>query len=183
MTSVALPLTARQREMYRFGLALFLLAEGIIFLTLFSIRFLLAGRGHPAELSAVVGGALTLLMWLSVVPALQALRAARRDELDALVRSLLLTAFIGVLVVAAVAVEWATLDLEPGSRFGGVFLTAFAAHAAHMLAAIAVLVGLAAQVRRGLLTPSSSFAVEGGLLFWLFMVGVWIALWAVFYLL
>lgn len=183
MTSIALPLSTRRREMYRFGLALFLLAEGIIFLTLFSIRFLLAGSGHPDDLSAVTGAALTALMWLSVVPALMGLRAARRDELDALVRSLVLTAFIGVLVVVAVAVEWATLDLAPGSRFGGVFLTAFAAHALHTLAAIAVLSGVAIQVRRGLLTPSSSFAVEGGLLFWLFMVGVWIALWAVFYVL
>ena len=181
MTSVALPLSNRQREMYRFGLALFLLAEGIIFLTLFSIRFLLAGSGHPEELSPVTGGALTALMWLSVVPALQGLRAARRDELDTLVRSLLVTAFIGALVVAVAAVEWATLDLSPGSRFGGIFLTAFAVHALHMLAAIAVLSGLAIQVRRGLLTPSSTFAIEGGLLFWLFMVGVWIALWAVFY--
>lgn len=183
MTSVALPLTSRQRDMYRFGLALFLLAEAIIFLTLFSIRFLLAGAGHPSDLSWVTGAALTLLMWLSVVPALGALRGARRDERATLVGSLLVTAFIGVLVVVAVAVEWATLDLDPGSRFGGVFLTAFAAHALHMLAAIAVLFGLAIQVRRGLTVPSSSFAVEGGLLFWLFMVGVWIALWAVFYLL
>lgn len=183
MTSVALPLTARQREMYRFGLALFLLAEGIVFLTLFSIRFLLAGSGHPDDLSPMTGGALTLLMGLSVVPAVQALRAARRDERDVLVRSLLVIASIGVLVVVAVAVEWATLDLSPGSRFGGIFLTAFAAHALHVLAAIAVLSGLAIQVRRGLLTPSSSFAVEGGILFWLFMVGVWTALWAVFYVL
>lgn len=183
MTSVAVPVTSRQREMYRFGLALLLLAEGIIFLTLFSIRFLLAGGGHPSDLSSVTGAALTALMWLSVVPALQALRASRRDEVEALVGSLLVTALIGLLVVVAVAVEWATLDLSAGSRFGGVFFTAFAAHALHMLAAIAVLCGLAIQVRRGLLTPSSSFAVEGGLLFWLFMVGVWIALWAVFYLL
>ena len=183
MTSVATPLTLRQREMYRFGLALFLLAEGIIFLTLFSIRFLLAGAGHPSELSPVTGFALTLLMLLGVVPALRALAAARRDELDTLVRSLLLTAFIGVLVVAALAVEWAALDLDPGSRFGGIYLTAFAAHALHMAAAVAVLSGLAIQVRRGLTTPSSSFAVEGGLLFWLFMVGVWVALWAVFYVL
>lgn len=183
MTSVVLPLTARQREMYRFGLALFLLAEGVIFLTLFSIRFLLAGAGHPSELSPVTGAALTGLMWLSVVPALQGLRAARRDDVDAVFRSLLLAAFIGMLVVVAVAAEWATLDLDPESRFGGIFLTAFAAHALHMLAAVAVLSGLAIQVRRGSLVPSASFAVEGGFLFWLFMVGVWIALWAVFYVL
>lgn len=183
MTSVALPLTARQREMYRFGLALFLLAEGIIFLTLFSIRFLLAGRGHPSELSEVAGGALTLLMWLSVVPALGALRAARGDHVSVLVRSMLMTAFVGVLVVGGVAVEWAGFDVPARDRFGGIFLTAFGAHAAHMLAAVLVLVGLSIQVGRGRLRPSDSFAVEGGILFWLFMVAVWSALWAVFYLL
>lgn len=183
MTSAALPLSARQREMYRFGLALFLLAEGIIFLTLFSLRFLLAGDGHPAGLSQTTGGALTLLMWLSVVPAREALRAAAREDRPALVRALLVTAFVGVLVVVAVAVEWATLDLPASDRFGGVFFTAFAAHALHMVAAVGVLSGVAIQVRRGLATPAGSFAVEGALYFWLFMVGVWIALWTVFYLL
>lgn len=183
MSSVALPLSARQREMYRFGFALFLLAEGIIFLTLFSLRFVLAGDGHPPQLSQTAGGALTLLMWLSAVPALGVLGAARRDDRDDVVRQLLLTAFMGVLVVAAVAVEWVTLDLPPGDRFGGVFLTTFAAHALHMVAGVAVLSGIAAQVRRGRVTPAASFVVEGGVLFWMFMVGVWIALWSVFYLL
>lgn len=169
--------------MYRFGLALFLLAEVIIFLTLFSIRFLLAGSGHPSELSQVAGGAVTLLMLLSVVPAIAALRASRRNERAALVGSLLVTAFIGVLVVSAMAVEWATLDLSPGSRFGGVFLTALGVHALHVVAAAAALYGVAIQVRRRLLTPSASFAVEGSVLFWLVVVGLWVALWAVFYLL
>lgn len=182
MTSVALPLTARQREMYRFGFVLFLLAEGIIFLTVFSIRFLLAGVGHSPELSQLTGASLTLLMGLSIVPAGKALGAARRDDREVLVRSLILTAWIGVLVVAALVVEWVTLDLPAGSRFGGIFLTAFAAHAAHMVAAILVLAGLAIQIRGGL-KPSNSFAVEGGILFWLFMVGVWVALWTVFYVL
>jgi heme/copper-type cytochrome/quinol oxidase subunit 3 len=170
--------------MYRFGFGLFLLAEAMIFLTLFASRFVLAGLGRPRELSEVAAAALTLLMWLSVVPALGALRAARRGDAAALVRSLLLTMSLGILLLAGAAVEWSQLGaISMGSRFGGVFFTSLGAHAVHTFAGVLVLAGIAASAARGRFTPASHFAVEAGIAFWLFLVGVWIALYAVFYLL
>lgn len=177
-------LTARQLHMYRFGLGLFLLAEAMIFLTLFASRFALAGLGHPRELSQVAAAALTLLMWLSAVPALSALRAAQRGDTEALVRSLLLTMALGILLVAAAAVEWSQLEgISAGSRFGGIYFTSLAVHALHTFAGVVVLAGLAASAARGRFTPASHFAVEAGVAFWLFMVGAWLALYTAFYLL
>ncbi len=176
-------LSRRKLHAYRLGLGLLLFAEAMVFLTLFTIRFLLAGTGHPAALDQWLGLALTGLMWASIFPARDALEAARRGESRRAAGSLLLTLLAGLLVLALVGIEWATIDLSAGSRFGGIFLTASAFHAVHMLAAVLVLAGLAIQALRGRFTPGSHFAVEAGVLFWLFMVGVWVALWTVFYLL
>lgn len=178
----ATPLTERQLRMYRFGLALFLFSEAMMFVTLFSLRFVLAGADSPAELEQLAGGALTLLMWLTLVPAQEAVAAARRGDTPGLVRSLRLVAFLGVLLLAGAALEWSQVGLPAESRFGGIFYASLGFHAAHTAAGVVVVLGLAEQARRGRFTPSSHFAVEAGVLFWTFMVGVWIALWTVFYL-
>lgn len=174
--------TERQLRMYRFGLGLFLLTEAMIFTTLFSLRFVLAGTETPAALEQLAAAALTLLLWLTLVPAQEALSAARRGDTPALVRWLRLTAFLGVLLAVGAALEWSQVGLPAGSRFGGIFYASLGFHAAHIVAGVVVLLGLAEQARRGRFTPAGHFAVEAGVLFWAFVVGVWIALWTVFYL-
>jgi heme/copper-type cytochrome/quinol oxidase subunit 3 len=176
-------LTPRTRNMYRFGFALFLFSEGMMFLTLFSTRFLLAGLSRPSDVNLVLGGALTGLMLLSVLPALEALRAASRGDASALRDNLLLTLVLGVLLLPGVAWEWASLTVSPGSRFGSVFFTALGIHAVHVAAGVLVLAGLAISADLGRFSAASHFAVEAGVLFWLFLVGAWVAIYAVFYLL
>ena len=176
-------LTPRHVHMVRLGLGLLLLSEAIVFVTLFSIRFLVAGSGHPQALKQVVGAALTLLMFLSVVPALDSLAAARRGDGRRLVSSLLVTLVVGMLVLIAIAVEWAQLDLGAGDPFGDIFLTASGFHAVHMLAAVLVLAGIAIQASQDRFSPDNHVAVEAAVAFWMFMVAVWIGLWTVFYLL
>lgn len=177
------PSAERRQAMYRFGFALFLFAEGMLFLTLFSMRFLLAGVERPAELNQLLAVALTGLMLLSVVPAREALKAAARGDAGKLRENALVTLVLGVLVLTAVAWEWASLTLSPGSRFGGVFFMALGIHAVHVAAGVLVFAGLAISADLGRFSPGDHFAVEAGVLFWLFLVGVWVVLYAVFYLL
>ncbi len=177
------PLTRRQREMYRFGFALFLFTEGMLFLTLFATRFVLAGSGHPGTLDQVSALTLTGLMWLSILPARDAWHAAARGETGRLVSSLLLTALLGALMLVGEAVEWSRLELSSQSRFGGVFFTALGIHAVHMLGGMLALVGVAVSAARGRVSPGRRFPVEATVLFWLFLVGGWVVLYAVFYLL
>lgn len=179
----AAPALRRHREMQRFGLGLFLLAEAGIFLTLFSTRFLLAGVGRPGELNQLLAGVLTGLMLLSAVPALEALKAAGRGDAGALRTNLLLTLLIGALLLVGVAWEWAALDIPSTSRYGSVFFTAVGVHAAHVAAGVAVLAALAVSADLGRFTPERHFPVEAGVVFWLFVVGVWVLLYAIFYLL
>lgn len=174
---------ARRREMLRFGFALFLLAEAGIFVTLFSTRFLLAGTQRPAALNQVLAAALTGLMVLSAVPAREAAAAVRRDDRRALRTSLLVTLLLGTLLLAGVAWEWAQLSIPSTGRYGSVFFTALGLHAAHVAAGVVVLAALAIRADLGRVEPGWDFAVEAGVAFWYFVVGVWVALYVVFYLL
>lgn len=178
------PLTPARLSRVRFGFAVFLLTDAMLFLTLYATRFALAGTGHPAELNQAVGLALTLLMWLSLVPALWALRAGGRGDTRTLVGSLLVVILLGVLMLVGIAVDWWQLDLPGGgrSRYGGIFYTTLAIHALHMLGGLAALAGVAVASARGRLAPRSSYLAEGAVLFWIFVVAGWVVLYAVFYL-
>ena len=82
------PLGARQLRMYRGGFWLFIVAEALGFLTLFSLRFLLAGTGRPGELNGVLGGLVTLAFAASLVPAVGGLRAIRAGDRQGMISRL-----------------------------------------------------------------------------------------------
>lgn len=169
----------RQLRMLRFGFGLFLLAEAMMFVTLFSTRFVLAGSSRPGDLNQWLAGLVSVVMVASVLPARGVVRAHSRGEERAMLVSLGVLALAAALVLAAVGWEWSALGVPAASRYGGIFLAAAGVHAAHVFAALVVFAGVGASARRGRLT---SFMVEAAMLFWLFVVGAWLGLWAVFYL-
>lgn len=182
MTDAGAVLTRRQLEMVRFGFVLFLLSEATIFATLFATRFLFAGTSQPAGLDEGLASVLTAVVVVSAAPAIAAQRAAARGDDRGTVRWLLATLALGLLLLAGIGLEWSQLAIGAGDRFGGVFRTTLGVHAVHLAAAVLVLAGLARSARRGRFTAGSHFAVEAGVLFWLFLVLVWIAFYAIFYL-
>lgn len=174
---------ANRPQMYRFGFVLFLLTESGIFVTVFSTRFLLAGLGRPAGLNQALAGALTAVALVSVLPALGALKAAARGDAQRTTRLLQVTMLLAVLLLAGIAMEWSALSIPSTSRFGSPFFTALGLHAAHVTAALLVLAGLLRSVARGRFVSGSRFALEAGIIFWVYLVAVWIVLYTVFYLL
>lgn len=177
------PLDARKLRMYRGGFGLFILAESLGFLTLFSVRFLVAGAGHPAELDATLGTLITLLFAVSAAGAVVALRAARRGETERLVSSLTWAAGLGLGALFFVVVDWgrsATI-LDPASRFGGAYLATTLFHAIHIVAGVVFLAALRSSARRGRFSPANHWLVEAGVRFWLFVSAAWAALYVVFF--
>ena len=90
---------------------------------------------------------------------------------------------LGALFVAVQGVEWARL-LAYGltmrsSQYGSFFYLIVGMHAAHAVAAIAVLLHARARLARNALGADAFAAVR---VFWYFVVGVWPVLYAVVYL-
>jgi heme/copper-type cytochrome/quinol oxidase subunit 3 len=98
-------------------------------------------------------------------------------------RHLTVAAALGAVFVAVQGVEWARL-LAFGltmrsSQYGSFFYLIVGMHAAHAVAAIAVLLHARVRLARGTLSPDAFAAVR---VLWYFVVGVWPVLYAVVYL-
>lgn len=170
-------------RVYRSGLWLFLLSESMVFILLLVVRFVLAGRGHPAELNQALAAAMTVVLLASGVPARQAFLAISRGDLRRTVRHLWLTAGLGTLFLAGMAFEWSELPFGPASPYGTVFFTTTGFHGLHLFVGLLLLLSLILRARRGRLTAGDSWAVEAVERYWHFVDLVWIFVYAAFYLL
>lgn len=175
------PLHAQRLRMYRGGMWLFILAETFGFLTLFSVRFLVAGTGRPAELDPVVGAVITAVFAASAVGAFSALRAIDGGDQHRMLRGLAWAAGTGATALVAIVIDSGTSTLAPASRFGGAFLATTLFHAIHIFIGLVFLVALWSSGQRGRLGDANRWVVEAGVRFWLFVSAAWLALYVVFY--
>jgi len=176
-------LSDNQRRMYRGGIWLVIVAESMIFVTLFSTRFLLAGRGGPVEAVDPIGLGITIGLIVSLLPAWLALRAIVAGDAAAMSRNLAITAIFGAAVLVAIVGDWWTLEFLAGSRFGENYIISTGYHAAHIVIAVIWLAAAAVAGGRGAYTRDNHWVVEGGVIFWTFVVAMWIALYLVFFVL
>jgi cytochrome c oxidase subunit 3 len=177
------PLSDNQRRMYRGGIWLVIVAESMIFVTLFSTRFLLAGRGGPLEAGDAIGLVISAALVVSLLPAWLALRAIDAGNPAAMSRNLAITALFSAAVLVAIVYDWSTLSFAAGSRFGENYVISTGYHAAHILIAVVWLAAAAVAGGRGAYSRDNHWVVEGGVVFWTFVVAMWIALYIVFFIL
>jgi cytochrome c oxidase subunit 3 len=176
------PLSDRQQRMYLGAFWLFLLAESLIFVTLFYTRFLMAGAGRSPALNYVLGTLITVLFVASVLPARQAARSMSKGDVPGMNRALLVTLALGILALAAIVYDWFRISLPAGSRFGENYFLTTGLHALHIVIGILALLGLWANGRRGRFTTGNYWAVVAGVRFWYFVVAAWAGLFIVFFL-
>lgn len=175
------PLDARHLRMYRGSFLLVIFAESIGFLTLFSVRFVLAGAGHPAELNGVLGVLITLAFVGSAIPAALALRAIRAGDREAMVVRLGVALGLGLTALWFVVADLSSSTIAPASRFGGIYLATLGFHAIHIVVGLVFLAALWSSGRRGRFDAANHWLVEAGVRFWLFVVAAWLAVYVIFY--
>ncbi|NJD29911.1 MAG: hypothetical protein FIA92_16665 [Chloroflexi bacterium] len=175
------PLDARRLRMYRGGFWLVILAESIGFLTLFSVRFLVAGTGHPAELNLPLGTLITLVFAASAVAAAGGLRAIAANDARAMIGRLRTALELGLVALILVVADWASSSLAPASRFGGAYLATTLFHAIHIVVGLLFLAAIWSSGRRGRFSAENHWLVEAGVRFWLFVAAAWFALYVVFF--
>jgi heme/copper-type cytochrome/quinol oxidase subunit 3 len=167
--------------MYRGSFWLFILAESIGFLALFSIRFLLAGMERPAELNSALGALVTLVFAVSAGAAVGGLQAIQRGDTRTLATRLGLALWLGLVALILVAADWGTSSVAPASRFGGIYFATGSFHAIHIVVGLLFLSAVWSAGRRGRFSAADHWLVEAAVRFWLFVAGAWAALYVVFF--
>ena len=174
-------LSARQVRMYWGGLWLLLLSEAMIFVTVFAVRFLMAQATVSPDVNRLLGGLITLIFLLSLIPARGAVSEVRQGRNDLAARSLGITNLLGILAFAGVIVDFFTVKLDPGTRFGESYFLATGYHSLHIVVGIVVLSALYSSARRGRFNVNNTWSVEGGVMFWNFVVLMWVLLYVIYF--
>lgn len=176
------PLSARQWRMYRGAIWLVILAETMIFVTLFSTRFLLASTERAEGLNQWLGIAISVLLVASVFPARRAVQRIAGGDGRAMSTNLAGVAIVAVVALGLIVYDWVTLGFSPGGRFGENYVLATGYHAFHILVGLIWLAAVSTAGRRGRFTTENYWAVEAGVLFWNFVVVMWIMLYVIYFL-
>jgi cytochrome c oxidase subunit 3 len=173
------------------GMLIFLGTEAMFFAGLISAFLVLragAGAWPPADqprLPIVVTSLNTLVLLASAHTLYRGLRAVR-DDRPGLVQWLAATAALGVVFLLVQGAEWLRL-LGYGLRissgtYGATFYALIGCHALHVLGGVMTLLWVLRQAARRRYSAREHVAVEVGLLYWFFVVGVWPVLYVLVYL-
>lgn len=137
--------------------------------------------GAPGQL--IVPAVNTVLLLISALTASFASGAIRRGSRSRLTGWLWVTLALGLVFIAGQAFEYIRSGMTPADQaFGGVFLTLMGFHALHLVAGAVVLGLVLVRIRWGDFSARRHAAVDTGIWFWYYVVGVWVVLFSVLYL-
>jgi cytochrome c oxidase subunit 3 len=128
----------------------------------------------------------TVILFASLVPLTNALRAVRRDDRARLVRAIALTAVLGAVFLGVQGAEWVRLvhhGLTLGSgTYGATFYVLIGCHGVHVLIAVTWLAVVALLARGGAFRPAHHAGLEMCAMYWYFVCALWAVLFPLVYL-
>ena len=177
------------------GMLLFITSEVMFFSGLFAAYFSVranAAQWPPEEFRETLQilplvGPATILLILSSFTCQWAVWAIRRDDRTVFLRSMALTAILGIVFLAMQLTDYALLGSEGLTLSSGVYgttyytLTGF--HGAHVFGGVIMLLVVLYRGMAGQFSARHYDAVEGASLYWHFVDVVWILLFSLLYLL
>ena len=173
-----------------FGLATFLVADGMTFAGFFAAYLTFKAvnplpSGAIYELELVLPTINTVLLLISSVTFHRAGSHCRRGQMGACRQWLLLSAALGVAFLAGQMVEYFSLPFGlRDNLFASTFYALTGFHGLHVtLGVICILVVWWQARSTGRITQSEHFGLEAAELYWHFVDGIWVVLYGILYLL
>ena len=173
-----------------FGLATFLVADGMTFAGFFAAYLTFKAvnplpEGSTYELELLLPTINTVLLLVSSFTFHRAGSACRADRMVAARRWLLLTTALGAAFLAGQMVEYFTLPFGlTDNLFASTFYALTGFHGLHVtLGVICILIVWWQARANGRITASSHFGLEAAELYWHFVDGIWVILYGILYLL
>ena len=188
--SVQTPTTEQHHDARLFGLATFLVADGMTFAGFFAAYLTFRAvnplpEGSTYELELVLPTINTVLLLVSSFTFHRAGKACRANQLGASRIWLLITGALGAAFLAGQMVEYFSLPFGlTDNLFASTFYALTGFHGLHVtLGAICIAI-VALQTRPGgAITADSHFGLEAAELYWHFVDGIWVVLYGLLYLL
>ena len=173
-----------------FGLATFLVADGMTFagffaayLTFRAVNPLAEGGNYELELALPTLN--TILLLVSSLTFHRAARAIHQDRIDACRNWLLVTAALGFTFLGGQMVEYFSLPFGlTDNLFASTFYAITGFHGLHVtLGGLMILIIWWQSRQGGRVTKANLFPLEATELYWHFVDGIWVLLYGILYLL
>ena len=173
-----------------FGLATFLVADGMTFAGFFAAYLTFRAvnplpEGSNYELELVLPTINTVLLLISSFTFHRAGKACRANQLGASRTWLLVTGALGVAFLAGQMVEYFSLPFSlTDNLFASTFYALTGFHGLHVTLGTICIAIVALQTRPGgPISAESHFGLEAAELYWHFVDGIWVVLYGLLYLL
>jgi cytochrome c oxidase subunit 3 len=166
----------------RLGLWLFLFSEFFLFGALLAARYFLWGDTRP-DLDQIVGLITTSILLLSSFFMARAETAIGRDDRKIFLRSLVITAMLGVaFLVGVVGIEWSGHLKPTDGAFGAIFFAMTGLHALHVLSGVILISIIWNRGRQGDFSAERHWGVEATAVYWHYVDVVWVFFYPALYL-
>ncbi|MCI0394123.1 MAG: cytochrome c oxidase subunit 3 [Chloroflexi bacterium] len=166
----------------RLALWLFCFSEIFLFGALLSSRFYLWGNTRP-DLDQTLGLITTSVLLLSSFFMARAETAIGHDDRPVFMRSLLLTAGLGILfLVGVVGLEWGGHLRPDDGVYGAIFFGMTGVHALHVLSGVILILIAWNNGRRGHYSAGRHWGVEACAIYWHYVDVVWVFFYPALYL-
>jgi cytochrome c oxidase subunit 3 len=166
----------------RLGLWLFLFSEIFLFGALLAARYFLWGDTRP-DLDQTVGLVTTSILLLSSFFMARAETAIGRDDRKIFLRSLVITAMLGVaFLVGVVGIEWSGHLKPTDGAFGAIFFAMTGLHALHVLSGVILISIIWNRGRQGDFSAERQWGVEATAVYWHYVDVVWVFFYPALYL-
>jgi cytochrome c oxidase subunit 3 len=166
----------------RLGLWLFLFSEIFLFGALLAARYYLWGDTRP-ELDQMVGLITTSILLLSSFFMARAETAIGHDNRKTFMRSLALTALLGIaFLIGVVGVEWGGHLKPTDGAYGAIFYAMTGLHALHVFSGVILIAIVWNRGRQGDFSAERHWGVEATAVYWHFVDVVWVFFYPALYL-
>lgn len=171
----------------RLGVWLFFISEAFMFAGLFVSRFYLwqdeAGHLIRPDLDQTLGLTITSILLLSSFFMNRAEMAIAHDDRKVFLRSLLITATLGVIfLIGVVGFEWRGHIRPWDGAFGAILFGMTGMHALHVLSGIVFILIIWNLGRNGHFSPDRYWGVEACAIYWHYVDLVWVFFYPALYL-
>ncbi len=179
----------QRKDVGLLGVGFFIVSETTFFLGLFLAWFFTrntsdvwppAGVAPPPIAPAIFN---TVVALLSTVAVFFAERALTRDDRRGLVRGIALAGALGVLFMAVQSAEFTDLaTLAQGSAYGSTFTFLLLFHVARVFMGVVLMGVVLVRALLGHFSRKRRLLVQATAMYWYFITGVWLVVFAVLYL-
>lgn len=160
---------------------IFLFSMSVPYFVMINVRYIMVAGFIPSSIDQTTGAIETALMVISGLTALAASSALKSGKHNAYRTNVIFTILLGSVATLMLVWEWWFHPFDPMSHYGETFLTTIGLCVVMHLIGLLVLGAASSRMKRVGVTTENKLGYRLNVVFWMFVVVTWIAMYVQLY--